>query len=599
MKTIKILFILTAFAFLFAGCGRDSGKSFVRPYDQYDKFTIKRFKGEKLANINVPAGGEFSWKQENKIVGQLTFELVFTTRKSSNWDNRRIRFVVKKSADSILFLDLDKGLFKGNDSEAVFRKSVKTVVNLEKGDLLDFKIEDNFQLPGDVCDLVNLVILPDKTPDHRKNKNILLITIDTLRADYLGYYRKLKGMYPEKISFSPNLDRIADENLVFTRAYTTISSTWPALTSIAQSRMPFEHGIQNNGDEVESSKMSIGHILFKDRYSVSYRANAFQMDIGGFDEVRSFFRKDNKLKESAITFLANNKREFFLWLHFLGVHSGYRPSKEILSIIEPGGYTGNVYKAVGPVLKKITAGEKAVTENDIEHIRNCYAGELLQMDIWLNEIFDVMKEKKIWDNTLIIISADHGEDLYQHNNHFFHHPSIYNTSLHVPLIIKFPGSEYKGVIDENVSIMDFMPTILDYYGIKTEYRMSGESLMPLIRGDVKRRIRYLFAESENNRILSIIGDQWKYIYNPDGILPRTQYGNPFPIGVEEFYNIGTDYYETIDLMKGTPPNIYKKMKFNLLNYIKAFQLDKKRKERKKVSELSEEVKKELRTLGYL
>ncbi|MCK4888600.1 MAG: sulfatase, partial [Candidatus Aminicenantes bacterium] len=412
--------------------------------------------------------------------------------------------------------------------------------------------------------------------------------------------RKLKELYPDKISFSPNLDRIADENLVFTNAYTPIASTWPALSSIARSRMPFEHGVQNNGDQLENEELSLGHHLFNKWYSVSYRANAFQLDIGGFDVVKSFFRKDRKLKNSAKNFLVENyKKKFFLWLHFLGVHSGYRPSKEILARIEPEEYTGNVLKAVGPVLKKITAGEKKVTEYDIEHIRNCYAGELLQLDEWLQEIFDVMKEKKIWDNTLIIISSDHGEDLYQHNNHFFHHPSIYNTSLHVPLIIKFPDSEYKGIIDQNVSIMDFMPTLLDYFEIETEYRMNGESLMPLIRGEVKGKNRYLFAESENNRILSIIGDNWKFIYNPDKVLAKTQYGNPYPIGVEEFYDLKNDRLETDDLTNGELPNIYKKFKFNLLNYIKSFQLDKKRKDRKKISELSEAVKNELKSLGYL
>ncbi len=600
MKTYKILAVVFFLSMMFGGCSGGSEKSFFRPFNKYKQFSIKRFKGEKLVNINVPVKNGFEWAPGSKISGYLTFDFMFTTRKDENWDKRKINLTIKVQQHPILTLNLNNDNFHKKDSKLQFRKSIKTVVSLGEDDKLDFSIVDSAGMSGDNFDLINLLIVPDKGPNHEKNKNILLITIDTLRADYLGYYRKLKKLYPDKISFSPNLDRIAEENMIFTNAYTPIASTWPSLSSIALSRMPFEHGVQSNGDQTEDNEFSLGSNLFNEWYSVSYRANAFQLDIGGFDVVKSFFKKDRKLKNSAKNFLVKNyKKKFFLWLHFLGVHSGYRPSKEILTRIEPEVYTGSVHKAVGPVLKKVTSGEKKVTEYDIEHIRNCYAGELLQVDMWIQEIFNVMKQKGIWDNTLIIISADHGEDLYQHNNHFFHHPSIYNTSLHVPLIIKFPDSKYKGIIDQNVSTMDFMPTILDYFGIETEYRMTGESLMPLIRREVKERNRYLYAESENNKILSIIGEKWKFIYNPDKIIAKTQYGNPYPIGVEEFYDLKNDRLEANDLKKGKLPNIYKKLKFNLLNYIKLFQLDKKRKDKKKISELPEDVKKELRSLGYL
>jgi len=600
MKIYKIISILLVSVLLFNGCGVGNKKSFVRPYNDYDKFSQRRLLNEKLVSINVSAAEGFSWKPGINLSGYLNFKFIFTTQKNKNWDDRNINVSILKNKTTLLSLDLSKDKFIKKGANAIYIKAIGVSVQIKKDEEIRFSIRDNAGLGGDNFDLLEMMLIPKKNPNPSENKNILLITIDTLRADYLGYYRKLKGLYPDKISFSPNLDRIAEENLIFTKAYTPIGSTWPALTSIARSRMPFEHGVQGNGVQPEKSVRSLGHQLFKDRYSVSFRANAFQLNIGGFDKVRNFGRKDKKLKNSAKEFLAANyKKKFFMWLHFLGVHSGYRPSKEILSRIEPDGYTGSVTRAVGPVLTKITSGKKKVTENDIDHIRNCYAGELLQLDEWLKEIFDVMKSKKIWDNTLIIISADHGEDLYQHNKHFFHHPSIYNTTLHVPLIIKFPGSEYKGIINQNVSIMDFMPTILDYLGIETDYRMTGESLMPLIRGDEKRKNRYLFAESERNQVLSIIGDKWKYIFNPDGIVPETQYGNPYPIAVEEFYDIENDNYEKIDLMKKTLPGIYKKLKFNLMNYIKSFQLDKKKKDRKKVSEMSEEVQKELRSLGYL
>lgn len=600
MKINILIILLVGLSVFFTGCSGRNDESFIRPYDKYENFSIQKFRGKRVVKINAGTKDVYEWAPAKKISGFLTFEFIFNTNNGVNQSNRQMNFSIKSNENTILSLDFDNTNLREYDSHFIFRRAIKTAVSLGVNDKIRFSLQDSSPSVGDNFDLINLKLIPEKGPDHKKNKNILLITIDTLRADYLGYYRKLKGLYPDRISFSPNLDRIADDNLIFTKAYTPISSTWPALSSIAQSRMPFDHGVQRNGEQPENRDSSLGHHLFNKWYSISYRANAFQLDLGGFDVAQSFFRKDKKLKNRAKGFLVENyKKKFFLWLHFLGVHSGYRPPKNILSRIEPEEYTGSVYKAVGPVLKKITAGEKKVTEGDIEHIRNCYAGELLQLDEWLQEIFEVMKEKKIWDNTLIIISADHGEDLYQHNNHFFHHPSIYNTSLHVPLVIKFPNSEYKGVIDQNVSLMDFMPTILDYFNIETEYRMTGESLMPLIKGEVKRKNRYLFAETETNKIMSIIDDNWKFIYNPSNIAPKTQYGNPYPIGVEEFYNLKDDRLESNNIFPDGLPNIYKKLKYNLFNYINTFQLDKKKKTRKKVSEMSEEVKKELRTLGYL
>jgi len=600
MKPTKPIIVILSVVISLAGCSGGDKSELYRPYQEFQKYTVKRFKGEKLTGINVDAAKDFRWNPGVKGKGVLRFRFQFTTEDVENRTQRKIRFKTESGRQTFLDIQLDKDQFVLKGDRLLFRKDVNIPVSLKKGETLTFCMEDTGGTQGDTFDLINLHLVPDRGDEYKKHRNVLLITIDTLRADYLGYFRKLKGLFPEKISFSPVLDQLAGENLVFTSAYTPISSTWPALTSIARSRMPHEHGIQFNGDEQYEMGTSLGHLLFKERYSVSFRANAFQLEIGGFDEVRSFFRKDKKLKESAKQFLSRNyNRKFFMWLHFLGVHAGYRPPKDILKKIEPDGYTGNVQKAVGPVLKKITAGEKKVTPEDIEHIRNCYAGELIQIDAWIGEIFDVMKERGIWENTLVIVSADHGEDLYDHNRHFFHHPSIYNTSLHVPLIMKFPGSEFAGTIDENVSIMDFMPTILDFLGVETEYRMSGESLMPLIRGDRKRKNRVLIAESEKNKIMAVIGDQWKMIYNPESIVAKTQYGNSYFIDTEEFYNIDEDRLEQVNLLKKETPNIYKKMKYTLLNYIKTFQLDKEKRARKKVSEMSEEVKKELRSLGYL
>ena len=217
MKIYKILLVLFALSVIFTGCSGGSEKSFTRPFNDFGEFSVKRFKGEKLVNINVPVTEGFEWLPGSKITGYLTFDFIFTTQKDKSWNKRKINLTIKIQNDLILALDLDKNVFYRDGSNLQFRKSIKAAVSLGNSDKLSFSVKDSGGLDGDNFDLISLVIVPDRGPDHRKNKNILLITIDTLRADYLGYYRKLKELYPDKISFSPNLDRIAEENLIFSK----------------------------------------------------------------------------------------------------------------------------------------------------------------------------------------------------------------------------------------------------------------------------------------------------------------------------------------------------------------------------------------------
>ncbi len=604
IKTGGLITFMIVLWLIMPGCGRKGDKStFLSPFssDNREKRVVETFDNKLFRQLIVKKKipGKYIWKPGRKTEGRMIFTLISGVENPGKFKKSETWFFVKKNNSVIYKLLLSDEFYikRRRGQLSLFTRKVELPVKVKSSDQLIFQIEGsgnygnkNFFSLGDIR------ILSDTAEDF---KNLLIISIDTLRADYLGYYvRKSKKKFPSD-NLSPNIDKLAEESAIFFNAYTTISSTWPALSSLMTSLMPFDHGVNENGQQLKD-KNTLSRILFsKGYYNASFRANSFPLKVGGFYEVKNFFRNDRKLIDwSKNFFRINSGQKFFFWMHLMGVHAGYRPSPKILKKIEPEKYrgkiTGNAMK-----LSRITKGTLKASEFDINHVRNLYSGELLQLDGWLKEIFDLLKKRKIYDKTMIILLADHGEDLFEHNRHFFHHPSIYNSALHIPLLIKFPGSVFRRSIDETVSIMDIMPTILDYFNVESGTVFEGKSLMPLISGKKEHLSRnFVVSESSSSRIFTAIGREWKYIFNPLKILPKTQFGNPYPVKVEEFYNIIKNPSESKHLSGKTKVSVLRAFKSFLFNYIKSNKIFEKRKNIKK-GKLSPEAFKELKTLGYI
>jgi len=604
MKKLKHLVIIIFFVLLFTNCKNIESTNFIRPSDNPDFYNgdyIRSVKGLiKERYIERKLNESFTWKLKNYFSGKLNFSLYI----ESDSPPKNLYFSVTTNGHVLSEFTIVAGIFRyvRRINRYYGYKKFAIPIKIKKGTEIIFRIENkSTKLPGLKSDKGILYRLGDlhlKSDMHSGFEKILVISIDTLRADYVGVYQKLLGIREHQKSWSPNIDSVAAESVVFANAFTTNSATWPALSSLFLSSYPFQHGVLRNGHQLYDQKNTFSRLLFKEKfYNVSFRANAYSLDIGGFDKVRDFFQKDKRLISKALPLIEKyHNQKFFFWFHFMGVHAGYLPAKSILKKIEDPPYKGDI-KPIGPVLRKITAGQKKVNVADINHIRNCYAAELMQLDRWLADIFELLKKKGIWDDTLIVITSDHGEDLYDHNNHFFHHPSIYNSSLHIPLIIKFPGSKFKKTINENVSILDIMPTVLDYFDIGIEFPIEGVSLLPLITGkDNFNPDRCIYAEVADSNILSVFQQNWKLIFNRNNYLPKTQYKNPYPIEKMELYNFRKDRNEKLNLSKNDQKATkLKSLLYNFLHSRLFFQ----RKKRVKNNKLNEKVRERLKTLGYL
>ncbi len=314
--------------------------------------------------------------------------------------------------------------------------------------------------------------------------NIVLIVIDTLRADHLPIYN-----YPRNTT--PFLARLAARGVIFENAYSASSWTSPATASIFSSLYPFQHGVHmglmaqrklsKKDPNVEFNRLPAKVVTMTEilkqsgyaTYGVSDNINISDKQgfDQGFDVLESFIHEGaEKIKTVARTFKNRiGASPYFLYLHFNDPHQPYRqePPKELL------------------------------TGDETENIVTNYDWEISHVDRRIQELYEFYG----WDkNTLLIITADHGEELWE-KGLYGHGKSLYHTLLHVPLVVFFPERIAGGRrVAENVSTIDILPTLCDWVGAKHPAVISGVSFTPVLSGrPLVESKRYFFANLQIKR----------------------------------------------------------------------------------------------------
>jgi arylsulfatase A-like enzyme/tetratricopeptide (TPR) repeat protein len=328
--------------------------------------------------------------------------------------------------------------------------------------------------------------------------NVLLITLDTTRADHLGCY----GYKPAK---TPNLDRLAQEGVRFTRAYCPAPLTLPSHASIMTGLYPVTHGVRNNGHDLPSGIRTLAEILKGRGYSTAAFVSSFSVDSRfgldrGFDVYDDTFRSESPFKtqnaerRAEETFGSfsrwletNGKNRFFGWVHYYDPHLPYDP---------PSPY------------KEEFDGDP-------------YDGEIAYMDRYVGAVLDRLKEQGVLERTIVVIAGDHGEGLGD-KVELGHGIFLYEETLRVPFILHnpavFPRSQ---VIESQVRLIDVAPTILETIGLKNEAAgMKGQSLVAWLRGKSRKDLDSLvetFYPRENfgwSELIGLISGRWKYIQSP-------------------------------------------------------------------------------------
>ncbi len=351
--------------------------------------------------------------------------------------------------------------------------------------------------------------------------NVLVVTIDTLRADHVG-------CYGYKQVQTPNLDSLAADGVLFREAFTAVPITLPSHTVIFTGTYPMLNGMHDfSGNRLGANQPTLASILKENGYSTGAVIASAVLDSRfglnrGFDfyydhfdfnrlletNLDSMERPANQVVDEALRWLGQNyQKRFLLWVHLYDPHHPYRP---------PAPYS-ETYKT------------------------HPYDGEIAFADAQLGRVLAFLKSKDLYGRTLIVVLGDHGEGLGEHGEKT-HGFFIYNSTLHVPLIFKLPEGGAHRQVTQAVSTVDVLPTILDELQIAVPKAVQGHTLRGAIDGKTAEgspiysetflpRLHFNWSE-----VRGLQQQSYKFI---DGPKP-------------ELYDLGADPGELHNLFAGKP-----------------------------------------------
>jgi len=318
--------------------------------------------------------------------------------------------------------------------------------------------------------------------------NIVLISIDSLRADHLHAYGYGRNT-------SPNLDRLASEGALFETTMSPTSWTLPAHMTLLTSLPPEKHGVISERFRLSHSIDTLPQRLQRAGYhtagivSATYLDGAFGFS-RGFDEYDDYSLIHNagersrrdvtspQLTRQAIDWLRRNAaasahRPFFLFLHMFDVHYDYNPPEPFAHMFDP------VYG--GAASGEIGSMRRSMPKRDVQHVIALYDGEIAFVDAHIGNILTALRLLGLDRNTIVVVTADHGEEFFDHGQ-AGHFKTLYDEVLHVPLIVRYPGRVPAGIhIAGQVRLMDIGPTLLDLAGLRVQRAPSSYEAMSLAR----------------------------------------------------------------------------------------------------------------------
>jgi arylsulfatase len=388
--------------------------------------------------------------------------------------------------------------------------------------------------------------------ERKEIMKILFIAIDTLRADHLS-------SYGYKFETSPNIDSLADEGVIFFNAFANGIPTTPGFTTIFTGLHSINHRIvSHGGDEtIDNSIPLLPEILRDNGYRTCAVDNLFNIKPYFGRGYEYYINPKSKnlhhIRAEEINFEAirwikeHHKEDFFLFLHYWDCHTPYLPPEEYWSIFykgedpfDPDNHSMDPAKdqIPYPFFKKWHY-DLLGNPTDANYITAHYDGAIKYVDSAVGEILDVLKQLGIYDETLVILTADHGENMTEHN-FFFDHQGLYEPTIHIPLIIRIGDRFPSRKIDSIVQHIDILPTLLDVLDITVDSKFDGKSLLPLIKGETDRLHREVVSTECTWRAgISIRTEDWKLIKTIDQGL----YSTP----PKELFNLREDPKEEVNL----------------------------------------------------
>jgi arylsulfatase A-like enzyme/cytochrome c-type biogenesis protein CcmH/NrfG len=351
--------------------------------------------------------------------------------------------------------------------------------------------------------------------ESQQPERVVLITIDTLRADYVG-------SYGSKLARTPTLDRLAADGVRFATTISPTPMTMPSHASIMTGLDPTLHGVHSNakfrlGDEIPTlaeqfqahgfaTAAFISSVVLDRRYGLArgfdtyddrmgFRRN-IEAATGGYAE-----RTADEVVNATLRWLEFAPSRFFLWVHFYDPHGSYDP---------PRGFRPRQQAPTG------SPEEIGTLEYAKQTFPPLYAGEIYFADTELGRLLRVLNRKFADDRTLLVVTSDHGESLGEHSE-LTHTLTVYDATQKVPLLMKGPAIPRGRVVDSQVRLVDVAPTILSLSGLPAIGHTTGQDLRPWITGQREDGLDAYVETLETHLaygwspVLGLRTDEYKYL----------------------------------------------------------------------------------------
>lgn len=529
--------------------------------------------GKLMAPLDLEWGSKEIWLETRCQAGEATLRISLLDRDGvqrglaspsecrSSWRSQRISLDGRSGRVNTLVLE-------------VLTESDSSVLEIRRPRIVGSEMAAESDAAGPGPTPVRGRRLAARPPD------IVLIILDAARAAHFG----LAG-YPRNTT--PNIDRLAQESLVFEHAFSECPNTSCSIPNLI-SGVPFMNlGTVFHGKRIPDEVTSLAEYLkplgyrtvgFSSNPNNSVARNSHQ----GFDHFERLWGAHRQAQLAAETILEQPlDSPLFLQLHLLPPHQPYKPSPEFDLFTAPA-YTGPVEPKIG--LRRYSAGLSTFSSADLEQLIALYDGNLRMADDAVEQVLVALKRSGRWQDTLVLLTSDHGEAFGEHGD-FQHNSTVFDEMLHVPFILRLPGGEVPSAVDTRrlVALADAVPTILGYLGLEPRPEVWGIDLLSPQAMDEEPRFLYHRTFHLDRPLLAIRDERWKAV---------TGKGLRMPL----LFDLASDPEERFDI-SAERPEVFSGLALRLRDFI----ADWERRVPQSTDDvgLSSEEIKILRSLGYV
>jgi len=427
--------------------------------------------------------------------------------------------------------------------------------------------------------------------------NLIVILVDTLRADHLGPYGYSRAT-------SPRLDALAEDSVVFLRHTSHASRTGPSVATLFTGLHARSHGVVNPLSDfdakgtLDAGRLTLAEILSEEGYRCAgFAASPNVSERFGFSqgfEVYQLLRgmQAMVLNRAALAWIegwaagGEPRPPFCLYLHYVDPHSPYEAPASIVEKFASPDYRGRVTGTTSQ-LNQVVAGRLEFDDADLLQLRALYDAEIRFFDSQLGVFLDALEEKGLLDESLIVFVSDHGEELLDHDS-ALHGYTLYEEQLRIPLVIRHPDLPARRVSGLSRQV-DVLPTLLELLGIAIPESLQGESLVAAMKGEQHPDVgdaRPVFAEASLRAVKTVALDSYT---RGDWKLIETR----VPEARRQLFNLKDDPQERHDRL-ASEPEVAERLIAELQRFRDALPVGS-----SETVPLSEAEIRELQSLGYL